>query len=92
MSYATTTARTRKRCPQCGKMVEIGDTCVAVDGRHMVSKVNWFGRSYRRGAWHLWHPACIEERDRYHAESAARSAAELAAFRAEITTTLPPSP
>jgi hypothetical protein len=87
----TTTARTRKRCPQCGKMIEAGETVIATDDRHTVERQRFYvpGRGeYQRGAWHLWHPECKVERERYEREAAERSererAAELADMRAAI--------
>jgi hypothetical protein len=43
----------------CKQMIEVGDSAVLTDDRYRDSKVQWFGRSYKRGAWHLWHPACF---------------------------------
>jgi hypothetical protein len=54
----TVTAKTRKRCPACKQMIEVGESAVLTDDRYMDSRVQWFGRQYARGAWHLWHSAC----------------------------------
>jgi hypothetical protein len=43
-------------------MVEIGETCVARDDTSVKTAQHWIGQgAYRRGAWHLWHPACFAE-------------------------------
>ncbi len=55
-----THAKTRKRCPWCSKMVEVGTVCNVVDGRRMVGAIQWFGREYERGAVHLYHAGCRE--------------------------------
>lgn len=57
------TATTRKRCPGCFRMVEVGDTAVLRDERHQATsgRTPWIGnrQSYTRGAWHLYHPECF---------------------------------
>lgn len=55
---STVTAKTRKRCPWCKQIIEVGEAAVLTDDRYMDSKIQWFGRTYRRGAWHLWHSDC----------------------------------
>lgn len=55
------TAKTRKRCPHCRQMIEKGERAVLTDDRHMSQRLQDFGRSYVRGAWHLWHPHCHRE-------------------------------
>jgi hypothetical protein len=57
----TVVAKTRKRCPQCAKMVEKGDTALLTDDRFTSTAHMWrTGGEMRvtRGAWHLWHPKC----------------------------------
>jgi hypothetical protein len=54
------TAKTRKQCPGCKQMIEVGERAVLTDDRYSSCRVQDFGRSYPRGAWHLWHPACRE--------------------------------
>lgn len=56
-----TTAKKAKRCPSCRKMIAVGEAIVLTDDRYMIGDVQWFGRSYQRGAWHNWHPACFEQ-------------------------------
>lgn len=57
-----TVAQTRKRCPNCLKMVDVGEPVVARDERTQATsgKTPWIGnrQSYTRGAWHLYHPQC----------------------------------
>lgn len=57
------TAMTRKRCPDCGQMVEVGEAAVLRDERSQATsgRTPWIGnrQSYTRGAWHLYHPACF---------------------------------
>ena len=59
-------AKTRKRCPQCHKMVEVGEDAVLRDNRYQQSGAGatpWIGnrQTYTRGAWNLYHPACFEQ-------------------------------
>jgi hypothetical protein len=54
-------AKTRKRCPHCKRMVEAGERAVLTDDRYTSSRIQDFGRGYRRGAWHLWHPHCYTD-------------------------------
>lgn len=59
------TAKTRKRCPQCSRMVEVGESAVISDDRSLESCHTFRTpgmKPFRRGAWHLWHPACRAER------------------------------
>ena len=51
-------AKTRKRCPRCRSMIEVGETAVLTDDRYQSERIQDFGRRYPRGAWHLWHPDC----------------------------------
>lgn len=69
----TVIAKTRKRCPHCHKMIGVGESAVLTDDRYRSEKINHFGRSYPRGAWHLWHEACNAERLTRNAEFAARA-------------------
>lgn len=55
-------AQSRKRCPRCFKMVEVGDCAILTDDRTVTVDVPWFGRFEERGSWHLWHPACHAQR------------------------------
>lgn len=61
----TVTAKTRKRCPMCNKMVEVGQDAVLTDDRwtHDGVSRNHGGAMYRatRGAWHLYHLVCHQE-------------------------------
>ncbi len=52
------TAKTRKRCPHCREMIEVGASAVLTDDRYMEARIQWHGRKFQRGAWHLWHPDC----------------------------------
>lgn len=56
------TARTRKRCPVCAKMIASGERVVARDETSQATsgKSAWIGnrQSYTRGAWRNYHPAC----------------------------------
>ena len=52
------TAKTRKRCPHCRKMIEVGARAFLTDDRYQSARIQDFGRSYPRGAWHLWHVEC----------------------------------
>ena len=56
------TAKTRKRCPGCNRMIEVGEVATLTDDRHMVDNIsrNHGAAQYRavRGAYHLWHPTC----------------------------------
>lgn len=72
-------AKARKRCPHCGRMVEVGERAVLTDDRHMAHQPNWMGRTYQRGAWHLWHPACVDGEALEHAEREAALAARTCA-------------
>lgn len=53
-------AKARKRCPDCWRMIERGEEAILTDDRHLVAAVQWHGRRYVRGAWHLRHPACAD--------------------------------
>lgn len=53
-------ACTRKRCRVCMKMVEVGDEAILTDDRYLADAIQWHGRRYPRGAWHLTHPDCFE--------------------------------
>lgn len=57
----TVKAKARKRCPHCRQMIEKGAEAVLTDDRHMSQRLQDFGRSYVRGAWHLWHLHCHRE-------------------------------
>ena len=54
----TVTAKTRKRCKACSRMVEVGEEAVLTDDRFMFQREWVYSRSYKRGAFHLWHPEC----------------------------------
>lgn len=54
-------AKTRKRCPFCHKMVEVGESATLTDDRYRSERIQDFGRQYARGAWHLWHPECFTQ-------------------------------
>ena len=60
----TVTAKSRKRCPHCNGMVEVGESAVLSDDRWTKDGVsqNHGGAQYSapRGAWHLYHPECHE--------------------------------
>ena len=57
----TVTAKTRKRCPQCNRMIEAGEPAILSDDRSLESCPTYRTpgmKQYKRGAWHLWHVAC----------------------------------
>lgn len=58
----TVTAKTRKRCPHCNRMIELGEAATLTDDRWTKDGIsqNHGNAAYRatRGAWHLYHPAC----------------------------------
>jgi|SRR5687767_2820808 len=70
------TAKARKRCPHCRKLIEAGEQAILTDDRYMTSKVQWFGREYQRGAWHIWHPDCWTEREQQRRHSQERQRVE----------------
>lgn len=71
----TVTAKTRKRCMICNRMIEVGEPAVLTDDRETVSQLsrNAGNHQYRavRGAFHLWHAEC---RARFEAAAAGRTA------------------
>ena len=69
MKAASVTAKARKRCPTCHKMVEAGDAAVLRDNRRVVNYGPHQGQSWVRGAWHLYHPECFESMARYAVEA-----------------------
>lgn len=84
-----TTAKTRKRCPDCGRMIEIGERVTITDDRsqqHGAGKTPWIGhrQSYPRGAFHLWHPTCRTALLARLDELRVRADAELETLRREI--------
>lgn len=62
MSALEVVAKTRKRCRVCQQMIEVGEPAILTDDRYMADAIQWHGRKYRRGAWHLWHPVCQAKR------------------------------
>lgn len=78
------TAKTRKRCPQCNTMIEIGEPVDITDDRYVDGKAQWFGRSFARGAFHLWHPRCMEDRQQQLRAAEIQTEASRAAMFAEL--------
>jgi hypothetical protein len=87
------TAKTRKRCPMCSRMVEVGSPAVLRDERRQqtgAGKTPWIGnrQSYTRGAWHLYHPDCFVAFATRCEELAAEAPAEAEKRRAEMVAAL----
>lgn len=58
----TSTARTRKRCPHCGKIIEVGERCVVYNfKRHRWGwQAGGFIGESSHPRTHLYHPSCAE--------------------------------